>query len=121
MNIFQRKKGERALMFNGKWLMSKLEQEDAEVSVAAFLSQLTLHSFGCNAKKEGDEVLIGVLTAYLAQGIDVSSAVLDVNDKEGMTGMQEDPVGEQASCAPIAVAKRMYAQKVKVECGKCNE
>ena len=64
------------------------------MGVAALLRQFAFHTLDGGTEEERDEKLVGTLAAYLAQGIDVGGTVLDVDDEEGMAGMQEHPVGD---------------------------
>ena len=48
----------------GRGLMS--EEEEAEVSVAAFLCQLALHALYGSAEEKGDKVFVGSFRTFLA-------------------------------------------------------
>ena len=81
-----------------------LKQEQAEVGVAVFLRQFTLHALDGGAEEEGDKKFAGAFATYLAVGIDVGRSILDIDDEERVTRLQKNPVGEETPCSAIIVA-----------------
>ena len=57
------------------------EEEEAKVGIVVFLRQFTFHSLCGGMEEEGDEVFVGAIASYLAEGIDVGSTVLDIDDE----------------------------------------
>ena len=57
------------------------EEEEAEVGIVVFLRQFTLHTLCGGMEEEGDEMFVGAIASYLAEGIDVGSTVLDIDDE----------------------------------------
>ena len=66
-----------------------------------FLRQFALHAFYGGAEEEGDEMFVSAFAPYLAKSFDIGCPILNIDDKEGMPGMQENPIGEQSSCATM--------------------
>ena len=96
--------------------MSGLEEHHRQ-SVLALLGQFVGHAGDGGMEEEGDEMLVSTLGADLFQGGDVSSAVFQLDNQQGVAGTQQDEVRQQAASPAVAVAEGMQVLVVTVPLG----
>ena len=72
--------------------MNHKSEKHHREGVLVLLGKLGFHARDSGFEEEGDEIVVCAICADLLQSRDISSAIFEAEDKQGMIGAEEDEV-----------------------------